>query len=319
MAWSINIYIYLNLASSVPVGRSMFRRPHNFHDAGRSNQSCMRLNLPNYEASLVSHAQLSPFRWYNRHTLQLDDVEYILKKYWLLTHSIISTTQHITIRQSLLNPTTSYSARLLMEITKKRSACHHFDSCVSHRMAWLFSLAGRGIESRGKDWKHEIEQHLDDQIFYHCTNVYVTPRPSTRQARWPHLLKEIWLPWFPFMRLPSNDMAFSIWYGHQITRKFVKIIKTAFWGPNTWPGHQRLLQITISHSAHFVGIHIQRDTTIIFSIHAILFKWYDIWSLVGASKHHSKSWKTSIQQCRAKSSRYVHSRWWTFILTSPST
>ena len=78
MAWSINIYI-LNLASSIPVGRSMWRRPRNFHDAGRSNQSCMGLNIPNYETSLVSHAQLSPFRWYNRHTLQLDDVEYIIK------------------------------------------------------------------------------------------------------------------------------------------------------------------------------------------------------------------------------------------------
>ena len=79
MAWRINKYIYLNLASSIPVGRSMWRRPCNFHDAGRSNQSCMGLNIPNYEASLVSHAQLSPFRWYNRHMLQLDDVEYHIK------------------------------------------------------------------------------------------------------------------------------------------------------------------------------------------------------------------------------------------------
>ena len=231
------------------------------------------------------------------------------KKILIIAHSIISTTQHITIRQFLLNPTTSYSARGVDGEHKKRSACRHFDSCVSHRMAWFFLSCRQGHRITGKGlktWNRATSRH--DQIFY-CTNVYVTPRPSTQHARWSHLLKEIWRPWFPFMHLPSNDMTFSIWYGHQITRKFLKIIKTAFWGPNTWPGHQCLLQITISHSAHFVGIHIQRDTTIIFSIHAILFKWYDIWSLVGASKHHSKSWKTSIQQeqqVRSQSMMNIH-------------
>ena len=186
-----------------------------------------------------------------RFSLMMWSISY--KKYWLITHSIISTTQHITICQFLLNPTTSYSARVLMESTKRDRRATI--SIRAFLIEWhdFFSLAGRGIESRGKDWKHEIEQHLDDQIFHHCTNVYVTPRPSTRHARWSHLLKEIWLPWFPFMHLPSNDMTFSMWYWHQITRKFLKIIKTAFWGPNTWPGHQCLLQITISHSAHLLS------------------------------------------------------------------
>ena len=175
------------------------------------------------------------------------------KKILIIAHSIISTTQHITIRQFLLNPTTSYSARVLMESTKRDR--HAAISIRAFLIEWhdSFSLAGSGHRITGKGlktWNRATSRH--DQIFY-CTNVYVTPRPSTQHARWSHLLKEIWRPWFPFMHLPSNDMTFSIWYGHQITRKFLKIIKTAFWGPNTWPGHQCLLQITISHSAHLLG------------------------------------------------------------------
>ena len=155
MAWRINKYLLES--SSIPVGRSMFRRPRNFHDAGRANQSCMG-NIPHYKASSVSLTQLSPFRWYNRHTLQLDDVEYIIKNIDSLHTALISTTQHITIRQSLLNPTTSYSTRMFMESTKRDR--HATISIRAFLIEWheFFSFAGRGIESRGKDWKHEIEQ-----------------------------------------------------------------------------------------------------------------------------------------------------------------
>ena len=149
MAWRINKYLLES--SSIPVGRSMFRRPRNFHDAGRSNQSCMG-NIPHYKASSVSLTQLSPFRWYNRHTLQLDDVEYIIK---ILIHY---TQHHLDDSTYYHTPIFTQPHYFLLHTNvhgehKKRSSCHHFDSCVSHRMAWIFLFCRQGYRITGKGLK----------------------------------------------------------------------------------------------------------------------------------------------------------------------